>query len=165
MFITVKIAFKFISKSVVHTFELQIIAGHPEWTWQFWKWITVCDRTVFIQMVKVNLGVGHLWLYSSLVRQNNNLANCWLQLPIHDMENNKQVLLTAPTVHYTLPFCIAPWQCIWLVRLLLDVILYLSLMTCESAENLCVRGQWDRWAQLCSYRATPLSYRVIPNVR
>ena len=39
----------------------------------------------------------------------------WSQLPTYDMENNKQVLLTTPTVHYTLPFCIAPWQCIgWL---------------------------------------------------
>ena len=57
------------------------------------------------------------------------------------MANNKQLMLTAPTVHCTLPFCIAPCSVCLLGSAVADFDLVLEPddeRVCE--KNLCVRG-------------------------
>ena len=56
------------------------------------------------------------------------------------MVDNKQLKSFAPTVHCTLPFCIALCSMHLISLALLNMILHWNVITTESVENLSIRG-------------------------
>ena len=71
-------------------------------------------------------------------------------------------MLTAPTVLCALPFCIVPCP-VHLVgsAVIKHDLVFLSLMTTESAENLCVRDDWDYNASWKYDTAILKCYKVV----